>query len=282
MKFVFFVLLVVIPFSADAIVSSPAAVSEGEWSVEYGYVLEEGKVEPHENRESFHPARIEIHGMGVTRGLSGPGFGTDHFLRLDYRNFASGREEAAGTVFYGADSGRAATLTYGFSFVHEAGYSAGVSASVTPWLEMNKEKFSQPRIDEWGLDLVSSLEVSPRWFWTMSLHYGSGLRGFQNSYLAMTPLFGFRAGAPAGLPLLLKAGPYAELDLEERRDERYDAVFSAPGESSRIRSMKVGTLARVDLALPGGFYLGAGVVQKLGGYDAPATRALTFSLGGKF
>ena len=267
---------------AHALVSSPSTVTSGEWAIESKSTSERGKVEPNENKDSFQSAKINIYQLSAAYGLSGISFGNDHFLRLDYRYFTSGKEEVGGQVFYEEDTGNAATLTYGFNFVHEPVYSAGMYASVSPLASYNKDKFSSPRVDLWALGLRSGLEFNSNWFTENSIHYGSGQPGRQNSYLAFTNVVGLKLSGATEWPVTLKFGPYAELDLQERADAKYDAAFSAPGRTDRIRSMKVGVIGGVDINLPSNWYLSGGYVQKLGGYDAPATNALFVSVGVKF
>lgn len=268
------------PSNAAALVSGPSALSAGEWNVEMRTVFERGKIEPNENRASFQSAQIDIYKLTVARGLSDLPFGQDHSVRLDYLRFTSGREAVGAQVFYEQDTGNVATLTYGFNFVHEASYSAGMYLSASPLTNYNQRKFSSPRVDLWALGLKTGLEISEAWILENSVHYGSGIPGRQNAYVAFTQLAGFKFSL--GVPLTLKLGPYAELDMQERVDAEYDAAFSAPGRSDRIRSMKVGTVISLDAKISSKWYLGAGYVQKLGGYDAPATNASFASLGAKF
>lgn len=262
-----------------ALVSSPSTVANGEWVIEAKSIFERGKVEPNENKDSYQQAEINIYQLALSHGLTGSSFGSDHYFRVDYRYFTSGKEEAAGQVFYEKDTGNVATLTYGFNLVHEPVYSAGIYASVSPLSSYNKDKFSSPRVDLWALGFRSGLELSPSWFTESSIHYGSGQPGRQNSYLALTNLFGFKLSELVGWPMTLKFGPYAELDTQDRTDTKYDAAFSASGRTDRIRSMKVGTIVAIDINLPSSWFISGGYVQKLGGYDAPATHALYASLG---
>ena len=271
-------LTILISFPAWALVSSPATVGDGQWSTEFRTTLERGKIEPNESKASFQRAEIDIYQLSLTRGLGSLSFGMDHFFRVDYRYFKSGKEEVGGQVFYNEDQGHTATFTYGFNIVHEAGYTAGVYASISPLITFNRDKFSSPRVDIWALGLQSGMELHSDWLLENSVHYGSGIPGKQNSYLAFTVLVGYRALSY----LNLKSGPYAELDLSEHTDAKYDAAFSAPGRSDRIRSMKVGIASFVEIALPSDFFATLGYIQKLGGYDAPATNAAVLNIGAKF
>lgn len=274
--------LVIFSLQANALVSSPSAVSEGQWNVELKSTLERGKIEPNENRSSFQTAEIDIHQLSVTKGVESFSLGSDYFLRLDLKYLKSGAEEVSGQVFYAADTGHAVTLTGGFNLVHDPAYKAGLYFSLTPVAEFNKDKFSVPRVDLWGLGFKSSIELSRTFFIEDSLHYGSGLPGHQNSYLAFTHLFALRLDAAVESQASIKWGPYAELDTSERRDSKYDAAFSPAGTQDRIRSMKVGVISSIEFGLTRETYGSVTYVQKLGGYDAPATTALSIALGANF
>ncbi|NJL23876.1 MAG: hypothetical protein HC902_00940 [Calothrix sp. SM1_5_4] len=244
--------------------------------------MERGKVEPNENRDSYQSAEIDIYKLSLARGFGDLSFGKDHFLRFDYSRFTSGKEQVGSQVFYEKDTGNVATFIYGFNFVHELSYSAGVYLSVSPLTDYNKEKFSTPRVDLWSIGLKSGLEINSSWFLEGLLHYGSGIPGQQNSYVAFTQLVGLKLAETIAFPLTLKFGPYAELDMQDRNDSKYDTAFSAPGRTDRIRSMKIGTVSSLDAEISRNWYVSAGYVQKLGGYDAPATNATFASLGVKF
>lgn len=268
--------------SAKALVSGPSAVGEGMWGVELRAIQERGLVEPNEDRASYQPARIDLVRVSATRGFSAPGFGQDHFARVDLTSLTSGREEVAGRTFYEEDRGHVVTLSYGFNFLHEPTASAGLYFSVSPVTDFNHRKFSVPRVDVWAIGLKSGLEIIDQWFLENSAHLGSGIPGRQNSYLALTQIVGSRFRVFDENQLFLKFGPYAELDLQDRFDEAYDDAFSPAGRRDRIRSMKIGTILSADLMLGANHYLNLAYVQKLGGYDAVATNASTLSWGTRF
>lgn len=265
---------------AYALVSSPGSVGAGEWGAEAGTVLERGKVEPNENLSSHQPARINILRASISRGIAGPDFGTDHFIRADLKYIDSGREEA-GQLFYDRDRGAAATLTYGFNLLHEENFLAGAYASVSPYIGLNKDKFSLPRVDLFALGLKAGLRAGPSWLIDSSIHFGSGIPSHQNPYIALTQTLGYELSSRLGLPVTVRLGPYAEFDLKDRYDTRYDAAFSPAGRRDRIRSAKFGVLASADISFTQNYFSTVTYVQKLGGYDAPATNALALSIGAK-
>ena len=70
---------VTLSFSAHALVSSPATVSEGQWNFEVKTILERGKIEPNGNTDSFQQAEINIYQLSLAKGIGSLGFGSDHF-----------------------------------------------------------------------------------------------------------------------------------------------------------------------------------------------------------
>ncbi len=266
---------------AQALISSQEQGNEGDWKVELRTTLERGKVEPTENTGSFQKAKINIHDFSAAHFFRA-GFGSRHFAKLQVRSFTSGREEAAGQLFHEKDTGIALTLTYGFDLVHELRYSLGIYGSLTPFADFNRSKFSQPRVDlanlgfQLGVGLTDSLHLENL------LHFGLGYPKQQNSYLALSQALGWKMESSLHIPATLKFGPYLEMDLQERYDDKYDAAFSPAGRPDRIRSAKFGLLGSLDLGLGNYWYTGLTYVQKIGGYDAPATNATSLNLGRLF
>lgn len=269
--------------SGFALVASPEGnVGESEgtlWSWDWVSLVERGKIEPNENRASFQAAQIDVHQIGLSRHF-GDSWGASSFARLELKTFTSGEEAVDGRVFYPADSGYAATVGFGANFLEEERARAGFYVTLTPFKSLNEEKFSIPRIDLWSLSFNLSVQWGQRYSMSESLHYGSGLSGQQNSYVSFKHLFGVRFDSLEWARLRFEAGPYVEMDTSERFDEKYDAVFSPSGNRDRIRSAKFGTIIGVDAHFSNDYRMGVMFVQKLGGYDAPATNGLLLSLAG--
>ena len=272
MKYLFFFCLLV-PATSFALVTSPVPLAINDTLVEIKTIQEGGLIEPNENKDSFQPANIDIYQLSVTRGVENLfSFGEDHFFKIDYRYFISGKEE-----FYDEDKGQSLTATYGLNFVHTPTYSAGLYFGVSPLTQFNKDKFSVPRVDLFHFGLTSSSEINSNWFLANSLHYGSGISGKQNSYVSLTNFLGYKTQN-----LTVKFGPYLEFDLKERTDANYDEAYSAPGRSDRIKAAKFGLLGFVDYAISANSFINVGYVQKQSGYDAAATSALVLGFGTKF
>lgn len=257
--------------------TSPDGSPPGRWNVEWKTVLERGKIEPNENKSSFQDAQIDVHQLGVTKSLDGLRFGADHFARIELKYFKSGSETVGGREFYSTDHGKSVSLSYGFNLVHEPSYTSGIYFSVSPLIDFNTSKFSVPRIDLWNLGFRTSVELSDQLFVEGGLHLGSGIPGKQNPYLAFSNLFALRAAY-----WILRFGPYAEIDVGERTDAAYDAVYSPIGTQDRIRSVKVGFISGIEMPLSKDLVSSLAYVQKLGGYDAPATNALSFAIETNF
>jgi outer membrane autotransporter protein len=132
------------------------------------------------------------------------------------------------------------------------------------------------------LGFSGAMELNPVLFFESGILFGLGVPGRQNSYLAIQKTIGARLGSWLGAEWVSEAGLYVEVDTRERFDSRYDASFSAPGRTDRIRASKMGYLVGVDSGWGNGWSTGARFVQKLGGYDAPATQAFQFKLGRSF
>lgn len=272
--------------SGIAAVNSPSAGSEikneKKWSLSARTTLERGKVEPNENKNSFQKANINIYQLGLQRNIEDISFGYDHFVKIDYKFFTSGKEEVAGQTFYDSDSGHVATLSYGFNFVSSPTSRFGIYLSASPLADFNTRKFSNPRVDYAAAGITSFQQLSNVFFTENLVHYGLGIPGQQNSYLALTTNIGIQLDPLVAWPINIRIGPYAELDLEERNDEKYDAAFSAPGNSDRVRAMKVGVSQSIEFKISNSKILQIGYIQKIGGYDAPATQAYYGNLNYSF
>tara|TARA_B110001454_G_C12721908_1_gene435061 strand:- start:2699 stop:3565 length:867 start_codon:yes stop_codon:yes gene_type:complete len=280
--FVLFFVFFSYSINSFALVTGSAALNENEKKIELRAIQERGKIEPNENRASFQSAKIDIHQISYQQNIGDLSLGgKNHFLKIDFNSFTSGEESVSGQVFYTQDKGQVATLTYGFSFVHELTHVAGLYVSISPYIDFNKKKFSVPRVDNFAFGIPLGIELTPGWNLESLTHYGSGISGDQNSFLSFSNQIGYRVIGVLPRPFFIKYGVYAELDTSERRDEKYDQAFSPTGTSDRIRSMKYGTITSINFDFDK-IYLGIDQVQKLGGYDAPATNALAVSLGGKF
>lgn len=276
------VALFLLSLNSRALVSGVSAVGEGESRLAVENQIESGKIEPNENRASFQDADIKInrlrysYGLGNVLGLSFVS------LNLEYGQFSSKEERVAGTLFYAADSGNYATLGLSGEILHDIDRVFGFYLNATPSSKYDKKKFSNPRIDTFAFGLTSSFNISENVFYKNLFHYGSGDGTDQNAYFAVDTGFGFRLANLVRFPLVLSSTLFFEADLKDRFDASYDAAFSAPGRTDRIRAFKYGTLIGLNAEVTDSIGLLFESLQKLGGYDARSTQITKVGLSYKF
>lgn len=283
---------------ADAFVPIPVGGHPGELDLMIRAGFERGLIEPNEYDGSWQKASWEIVqlGVGYTVGTVGPF--EFAYLRLDQQflflpaetnepdvaKFPE-RSEAAACLgkrlpggfceFHRADTGATFTPQVGADLVHTADFSFGVYLQGTIPLGVDLERFALPRIDYIAGGTQLGVHVTDWFGATARLYVGSGAFGEQNAAVAVTNLYVLEAKRwilpwKAGIAL----GPYFEGDLTERFDDAYDAAYTAgyPDRRDRIRSMKFGVAILPYMAITDHFALEGGYVQKLFGYDAPATQ----------
>lgn len=274
-RMIAFLLLAAVP--ASALVTGPSALKPGGFQLSLNGVLEGGKIEPHTDRASYQKARVETQSLSLAYGLGElPGF-ADVAVKIEAGRFSSGREEARGTVFYEADRGGFTGFEFNGAFVHEADRRLALVLRANPWIRMNAAKFSNSRLDDFGIGLDGSVGYTSRLFQRTFVYRGSG-HGGQNPWLAVRTDLGYRLDDFVGRALTVSYGFFLESDLKDRFDERYDAVFSDPGERDRIRAMKYGNVMSAAVALGAGVSASLSYLEKQGGYDARATRVTSGSL----
>ena len=284
-----------------ALVPTPVGGHPGELDLNLRLSFERGKVEPNENVDSFQVARWEIYavGAGYTVGDWGPL--RDAFLRAEaaYVVLPSERNEQ-GTVeahdclgraidtarceFYPSDRGGTVMLAVGANLVHEPEHSFGLFLQGSAPIGLNLDKFVTVRVDNLAGGVQTALRLTPCASFESRLYVGSGtFSEKQNATIALTNLFGLTVRRwllpwKAGL----KFGTYVDGDLRERFDDRYDAAFSAPGRRDRIRMLRVGTVVAPFVQVGERVAVELTYVQKLFGYDTPATQFYTLGISAAF
>lgn len=281
MRGIFGLFLVLISASAHGLVSGPGSLGVGDSLISVEGVNETGVVEPHADRASFQAANIELRKLAWSRGLEGFWLFDDATLKLEAGSFTSAAEFGKGSEIYPADRGSFAGLEFAGNFVHDGDKILGVVLRLSPVLSLNEEKFSNPRLDRYGLGIQAVVGFGDKFFWRSFVYQGSGL-GVQNPSLAVNTAAGWKLDELVGRPLTVGAGIFVEADLRDRFDARYDAVYSDPGERDRVRAFKYGNVVSVEAEPLQGFPISAQYLEKLGGYDARATKVLTFSLGVRY
>lgn len=299
------------PALSQAFVAAPVGGHPGEVDASVRVGFERGKIEPNEYNGSFQKARWNFYtvGGGYTIGSLGPL--DDFYLRLDNMYYSIPAESSdpavlvdpengvpttclgkqlAGNVceFHPADRGWLITPQLGANLVHKADYSFGLYLQGTIPIGVNLEKFVLPRVDWVAGGSQLGVHITPWLGYVSRIYVGSGSKtdaGKQNPAIAITSLFVLEAKRWL-LPwkVGISVGPYFEGDLGERHDAVYDAAYELgyPERSDRIRSAKFGVAMLPFFQITEHFAIDAGYVQKLFGYDAPATQLFTVGASTSF
>ncbi len=305
---------------AHAFVGTPVGGHPGELDVNAQLTAERGKMEPNENQASYRKVRgwyEEKLGVGYTWGDVGPlQFFSTRLEATYYQTPAEkndpnewqvgpegssppgtiGPECASGATFQGngvcefhpEDRGTLVSATVSFALIHEAAYAFGLYLRGTVPFGMDKEKFSNPRLDYFAGGWQAGVHLMPWLDYEATFFLGFGTRPFgkeQNGAVALANLFDFHARSwilpwKAGV----KLGPYVEGDIHERFDDRYDRAYSpqvlaqpgAPGPTQfhdRIRAARFAVALLPYFLVTENLSVELGYVQKFFGYDARATQA---------
>lgn len=269
-------------FKALALVGSTVALAEGENRIILEAQTEAGKIEPNENKASFQDADIKVNRIKYTYGFGDFFNLTASNINVEYGQFSSKEERVGASLFYPSDKGSYLSLGFSAELLHDADRLFGFYVNITPISDYNEKKFSNPRIDKFSFGLNSSFNLSESVFQKSLIHYGAGDGQDQNSYIAVDTGFGFRLNKLVSFPLVLSSSLFLEADLKDRFDSSYDAAFSAPGQTDRVRAFKYGTLLGVSADVSKDISLSFDYLQKLGGYDARSTQISKFGVGYKF
>ncbi len=265
-----------------ALVGGVSAINEGENRILLEAQTEGGKIEPNENKTSFQDADIKINRLKYSHGLGDFFKLSTSVISIEYGQISSKEERVGASLFYPSDSGHYVSLGFSAELLHNADRLFGFYVNAIPSSSYNEKKFSNPRIDKFSFGLNSSFNLSENVFQKSLIHYGSGDGQDQNSYIAVDTGFGFRLKKWASFPLVLSSSLFLEADLKDRYDSSYDAVFSAPSETDRIRAFKYGTLLGVSAEVTKEVSVSFDYLQKLGGYDARSTQISKLGVAYKF
>lgn len=276
------VCVALISFNTFALVGGVSAVDEGENRISLEAQTEGGKIEPNENKSSFQDADIKVNRLKYSYGLGDFFKLSTSNISIEYGQFSSKEERVGASLFYPSDSGGYVSLGFSAELVHDADRLFGFYVNVIPSSSYNEKKFSNPRMDKFSFGLNSSFNISESVFQKSLIHYGSGDGQDQNSYVAVDTGFGFRLNKWVNFPLVLSSSLFLEADLKDRFDSSYDAVFSAPSETDRIRAFKYGTLLGVSAEATKEISILFDYLQKLGGYDARSTQISKLGIAYKF
>lgn len=288
---------------ANALIPIPVGGHPKELDVFTRVTLERGLVEPNENQASFQKARWDMVTIGGGYTFGDWGALQDLSLRAEitgYRSPAEVNDPARGVVapsdcagvvvgpglcrFHAADRGSFVTPSIGASLVHTGSFALGVFVLGNVPLGVDYSKFVLPRMD-WigggfraGTALTSWLAIEQTFYVGSG---SSGRGGRQNGTFAATQLFALktpRLGASPFFRLGVKVGPYVDGDLiGERTDDAYDRAYTAgyPSRTDRIRMFRFASMLLPYVQMSDEVSLELGWLQKIFGYDTPATQLYT-------
>jgi len=279
-----------LPMGALAFVSSPVGGVPGRLDLRATVDLERGKVEPNEREESFQPAEWQTYGLSATynfpvwNGLHGlyvrlGGLWVDTLAERGSdvpADLCLGRRLASGECeFYGPDAGAVVKLAAGADLIHTPTYALAVFLQGSLPIGLSLDKFVTTRVDYLAGGLSVGVRLSPWLTHSTALYLGTGAPKSQNATVALTQTL--NPEVHWGVPLVFRFGTYFDGDLSERFDRRYDAAYTPgfPEQRDRIRMMRFGMVMGVTAALTTRYAVEATYVQKIFGYDTPATRFFT-------
>lgn len=287
----FFVTCVVGSRTAGAYVPSPVGGHVGELDVGARATFERGKIEPNENEASFRKASWEVYTVGAGYTFRDPEsikFLQDIRLGLDVSLFRSPAEriqiepakclgrQLEGTTceLYARDSGFLVTPTISANLIHNGQFSFGLYLRPNLPLGIDQSRFVLPRLDYVGGGMVLGVHLTEWLGVETNTYVGSGAQ-VQNAAFAQTFLMALDAKRwilPWGAGI--KLGTFVEGDLQRRFDEKYDAAYTAdyPNRQDRIQSFRFGLALLPYFKVTDHFAVELGYVQKLFGYDPPATQ----------
>ena len=292
---------------AEAFVASSVGGHEGEIDMNATFIGEFGKVEPTERPTTWQKANIKIlnFGAGYTIGKLGPL--EDFYVRVEgaYYNAAAevidnpdddllkdggaiGLTPGQPVEVYGADRGGYVTATIAANLVHETRFSFGLFLQGTVPIDVNFQKFSNVHLHYVGGGATIGVFITEptklvRLAYASRTFVGSGAYkdGYQhNASVAMTNLFVVEFARWA-LPwrMGVMAGPYFEGDLNEHVNRGYNDLYRKLDpdlvNGDRVRAMRFAIAVLPYFRITNNAALELGYVQKLFGYDPPATQFWT-------
>ena len=291
---------------ANALIPIPVGGHPHELDVFVRVTLERGLVEPNENKASFQKADWDMLTVGGGYGIGDLGPFQDVSIRAEMTGYQSPAEvndldkgpvspSACGGVvvgpgqceFHPADKGGFITPSISANFVHTGSYSFGAFLLGNIPVGVDYSKFVLPRIDYVGGGFRGGVEMTSWFALETSFYVGSGSAGSaakQNGTFAATQLLHFKTSRIGGAPFFrfgVKVGPYIDGDLiGERTDPVYDQAYTSeyPDRTDRIRMFRFATMLLPYAQMSDKLSLELGWIQKLFGYDTPATQLYTATL----
>ena len=291
---------------AHALIPIPVGGHPKELDVFARVTLERGLIEPNENKASWQKANWDMFTVGGGYGVGDVGPLQDVSIRAEFTGYQSpaevndlGRGAVApgscrGVVigpgqcqFHPSDKGSFITPSLSANLVHTAAFSFGVFVLGNIPIGVDYSKFVLPRIDYVGGGFRAGVEMASWFAFETSFYVGSGSAGTvakQNGTFAATQLLHFRTGRIGESPFFrmgVKVGPYVDGDLfGERTDAAYDQAYTAgyPDRTDRIRMFRFASTVLPYVQMSDKVSLELGWLQKVFGYDTPATQLYTATI----
>ena len=282
--------------TSEAFINASVGGHEGEIDINAHFIGEFGKVEPTERPTTFQSANVKIlqMGAGYTIGKVGPL--EDFYVRLEGGYYIAAEEKVedpnddlpVGFKFFDQDKGGFVTATISTNFVHENRFAFGVFLQGTVPIDVNFQKFSNVHLHyvaggaNVGVFITDPTKVA-RLAYAGRIFVGSGAYDgdFQhNAAIALTQLFVLEFSRWL-LPwrMGIGFGPYFEGDLNEHVNQVYNQAYGSVTpdftNGDRVRAMRFAVAVLPYFRITNHAALELGYVQKLFGYDPPATQFFT-------
>lgn len=277
---------------AHGFINASVGGHEGEIDINAHFLGEFGLVEPTERKSTWQDANVKIFNLGAGYTIGPVGPLSEFYVRVDGAYYIAGEEritnpadELYDTQMYGEDKGGYVTGTIAANFVHEARFAFGGYIQGTIPVDVNFQKFSNVHL-HWvgggttlGVFLTDPTKLT-RLAFSNRLFFGSGAYdgNFQhNASVAMTTLLVLEF-ARWLLPwrMGISVGPYFEGDLNEHVNRRYHDAYARVSPDlvvdDRVRAMRFALAVLPYFRITHHAALELGYVQKLFGYDPPATQ----------
>jgi deoxyribodipyrimidine photo-lyase len=218
-------------------------------------------------------------GVNIYELSAGYTFGTygafqDVKLRLTGAYFTSADELLGGVEIYPRDEGWLAGAELSTNFVHEPDKLFGVFLRSQIPFGMNIQKFSNPKIDSFGLGLQTAFKFSDNFGEEALLFAGTGVTGdgFRQNASVTASLLGvwILPKSIAEYGAALRVGPFYDADVAQRNDLRYG--------TRGVRSFRLGVTTIASYSLTREVALEAGFTLKFTGAYFRSTKDFFFSL----
>jgi hypothetical protein len=277
---------------AGAFINASVGGHEGEIDISAHFIGEFGKIEPTERPTTWQDADVKIFNLGAGYTIGPVGPLSEFYVRVDGAYYIAGEEsitnpddELFGTQIFGEDKGGYITGTIAANFIHETRYAFGAYLQGTIPIDVEIQKFSNVHL-HWigggttlGVFLTDPTKLV-RLAFSNRLFVGSGAydgNAQHNASVAMTNLFVLEF-ARWLLPwrLGISFGPYFEGDINESVNRGYHDAYARLSPDlvagDRVRSMRFALAVLPYFRITNHAALELGYVQKLFGYDVPATQ----------